>query len=88
MADPITPDPTAVRRGAVVLTNALRISTLLPHEQDVIFSILRSLRSADELLLGLAGHPDVDAYAARLLDMIVDNYRRKLSDLGRWGESR
>ena len=81
--DSTTPDPIQVQRGSVALTTALRLSTLLPREQEVIFSILRSLNTADELLPRLAGQPDAAAYAARVLDAIVDNYRRKLADLGR-----
>jgi hypothetical protein len=50
MTDPTTPNPTHVQRGSVVLTTALRVSTLLPGEQDAIFSILRTLNTADELL--------------------------------------
>jgi hypothetical protein len=49
MTDPTTPNPTQVQRGSVVLTTALRISTLLPREQEAIFSILRTLNTADEL---------------------------------------
>ncbi len=47
-------DPAQVQRGAVALTTALRISTLLPRERDAIFSILRTLNTADELMPRLA----------------------------------
>jgi hypothetical protein len=83
MTDPTTPNPTHVRRGSVVLTTALRVSTLLPGEQDAIFSILRTLNTADELLPRLADKPGSDAYGMRLLSGIVDNYRRELANLGR-----
>ena len=82
MTDPTTPDPAQVQRGAVALTTALRISTLLPREQKAIFSILRSLNTADELLPRLAGQPDSDVYAMRLLAAIVDNYRQEMANLG------
>jgi hypothetical protein len=78
---PTEPNLIAVHRGGVALTTALRISTLLPCEQEVIFSILRSLRRADELLGRLAGQADADSYAARLLAAVVDNYRRELAKL-------
>jgi hypothetical protein len=86
MTDPTTPNPTHVQRGSVVLTTALRISTLLPREQDAIFSILRTLNTADELLPRLAAQAGSDAYGMRLLVAIVDNYRRELANLGdtRW----
>ena len=71
-----------MHRGSVALTTALRLSTLLPREQEVIFSILRNLNTADELLPRLAGQPDAGGYAARVLAAIVDNYRWKLADLG------
>ena len=83
MSDPADPDPAQIQRGAVALTTALRISTLLPVEQEAISSILRSLNTADELLPRLAGQPGWDAYPARLLVAIVDNYRRELAHLGR-----
>ena len=83
MSDPAAPDPAQMQRGSVALTTALRISTLLPAEQEAIFSILRSLNTADELLPRLAGQPGWDAYPARLLVAIVDNYRRELAHLGR-----
>jgi hypothetical protein len=82
MTDPTTPNPTHVQRGSVVLTTALRISTLLPREQDAIFSILRTLNTADELLPRLAAQAGSDAYGMRLLVAIVDNYRRELANLG------
>ena len=78
---PTEPNPLAVQCGAVALTTALRISTLLPREQEVIFSILRSLNKADELLGPLAGQADADSYAARLLTAVVHNYRRELAKL-------
>ena len=79
-------DPARVQRGAVALTTALRISTLLPRERDAIFSILRTLNTADELMPRLAAQPGSDAYGMRLLAAIVDNYRRELANLGdtRW----
>ena len=83
MSDPAAPDPAQIQRGAVALTTAVRISTLLPREQEAISSILRSLNTADELLPRLAGQPGWDAYPARLLVAIVDNYRRELAHLGR-----
>ena len=83
MIDPTTPNPADVQRGAAALTSALRISTLLPREQDAIFSILHSLKTADEWLPRLAGQPGSDAYTTRLLTAIVDNYRRELANLGR-----
>jgi hypothetical protein len=43
-----------MQRGAVALTTALRISTLLPRERDAIFSILRTWNIADELMPRLA----------------------------------
>jgi hypothetical protein len=86
MTDPTTPNPTQVQRGSVVLTTALRISTLLPREQEAIFSILRTLNTADDLMPRLAAQPGSDAYGMRLLAAIVDNYRRELANLGdtRW----
>ena len=83
MADPSTPDPTPVHRGAVALTTALRISTLLPREQEAIFSILRSLNSTDEQLRQQEGQSGSEANASRLLAMILDNYRRALASLSR-----
>jgi hypothetical protein len=83
VADPSTPNPTQVHHGALALTTALRISTLLPREQEAIFSILRSMNSADEQLRRKEGQPASDAWAASLLAGIVDNYRRALADLGR-----
>jgi hypothetical protein len=82
VSDPADPDPAQIQRGSVTLTTALRISTLLPREQEAIFSILRSLNTADELLPSLVGQPGSDAYPARLLVAIVDNYRRELANLG------
>ena len=83
MSDPAAPDPAQIQRGVVALSTAVRISTLLPGEQEAIFSILRSLNTADELLPRLVGQPGWDAYPARLLVAIVDNYRRELANLGR-----
>ena len=80
---PTEPNPTAAHRGAVALTTALRISTLLPREQEAIFSILRTLRIADELRGRLAGQADAGSYASRLLYAVLDNYRRELAKLGR-----
>jgi hypothetical protein len=83
MTDPATPNLADVQRGEAALTTALRISTLLPREQEAIFSILHSLNTADDWLPRLAGQPGSDAYAMRLLTAIVDNYRRELANLGR-----
>ena len=83
VSDPAAPDPAQIQRGSVALTSALRLSTLLPREQEAIFSVLRSLNTADDLLPRLVGLPGWDAYPARLLVAIVDNYRRELANLGR-----
>jgi hypothetical protein len=83
VSDPAAPDPAQIQRGSVALTSALRLSTLLPREQEAIFSVLRSLTTADDLLPRLVGVPGWDAYPARLLVAIVDNYRRELANLGR-----
>ena len=48
-----------------------------------MLSIPRNLNTADELLPRLAGRPDSDAYAARVLAAIVDNFRREPANLGR-----
>ena len=82
MSELAAPDPARIQRGSVVLTTALRFSTLLPGEQEAIFSILRTLNTADELLPSVVGQPGSDAYPARLLVAIVDNYRRELAHLG------
>ena len=82
MTDPAPPDPIEVHRGAVALATALRISTLLPREQEAIFSILRSLNTTDEQLRR-EGQASSSAYAASLLGTIVATYRRALADLGR-----
>ena len=66
MSDPAVPDPAQIQRGSVALTTALRFSTLLPREQEAIFSILRTLNTADELLHSLVGEPGWDTYPARL----------------------
>jgi hypothetical protein len=66
----------------MALSTALRISTLLPREQDAIFSILRSLNTADEQLRGQEG-PYSHAQVARVLATILDTYRRELANLGR-----
>jgi hypothetical protein len=85
VTEPTTPDLKLVYRGAMALSTALRISTLLPREQEAIFSILRSLNSADEQLRGQgqADQPHSNAYAASLLVAILDNFRRELGSLGR-----
>lgn len=83
MTNSPAPDPNRVHRGALALTTAMRLSTLLPGEQAAIFSILRSLNAADEHLRRQPGHPDSDAYLASLLTTILDNYRRELGNLGR-----
>jgi hypothetical protein len=82
MTDPTTPNPALVQRGVAVLTTALRLSTLLPREQEAIFSILRTLDTADKWLPHLAAEPGSDAYGMRMLTAIVDNYRRELANLG------
>jgi hypothetical protein len=83
VADPKTPDPTQVHRGAVALTTALRISTLLPREQEAIFSILRTLNGADEQLRRQEGQPRSDPVDEGLLHTIIATYRRALADLAR-----
>ena len=83
MNHPKTPDPTQVHRGAVALTTALRISTLLPREQEAIFSILRILNSADERLRRQEGQPRSDPLGPGLLHTIITTYRRALADLAR-----
>ncbi len=83
MADPKTPDPTQVHRGAVALTTALRISTLLPREQEAIFSILRTLNGADEQLRRQERQPRSDPVDEDLLHTIIATYRRALADLAR-----
>ena len=60
MTEPTTPNPTQAQRGSVVLTTALRVSTLLPGEQEAIFSILHSLNTADEWLPRIAAEPGSD----------------------------
>jgi hypothetical protein len=79
VSDTAAPDPAQIQRGSVTLTTALRFSMLLPREQEAIFSILRTLNTADELLPSLVGQPGWDAYPGRLLVAIVDNYRRELA---------
>lgn len=83
MADPNTPDPTQVHHGAVALATALRISTLLPREQQAIFSILRILNGADEQLRRQEGQPRSDSFDAGLLQTIITTYRRALADVAR-----
>ena len=83
MTDPTTPGPTQVHRGAMALTTALRLSTLLPHEQEALFAILRSLNAADEQLRGQSGQAHSNAYAASMLSTILDTYRRELAGLAR-----
>ena len=83
VADSRTPAPTQVHRGAVALTTALRISTLLPREQEAIFSILRILNSADERLRRQEGQPRSDPLDPGLLHTIIATYRRALADLAR-----
>ena len=83
MADSRTPDPTQVHRGAVALTTALRISTLLPREQDAIFSILRTLNGADEQLRRQEGQPHAEPVDPGLLHTIITTYRRALANLAR-----
>jgi hypothetical protein len=80
MSDPTIPAPDAVHRGAVQLSTALRLSTLLPPEQDAIFSILAVLNAAEKRL-GMG--PSSSAYQASLLASVVDTYRRALAELGR-----
>ena len=67
----------------MALTTALRISTLLPREQEAIFSILRTLNGADEQLRRQEGQPRSDPVDEGLLHTIVTTYRRALSDLAR-----
>jgi hypothetical protein len=57
MTEPTIPIPAQVGRGVAVLTTALRLSTLLPREQEAIFSILRTLDTADECLPRLPPNP-------------------------------
>ena len=76
-------DSTAIHRGKIALATALRLSTLLPREQDAIFSILRSLNSADELLRRQYDNLASDAFAASMLESMLDTYRRELANLGR-----
>jgi hypothetical protein len=83
VTDTTPPDPRQVHRGAMALTTALRLSTLLPAEQEAVFSILRSLNDADAQLRGPAGDTHSNAYAASMLATILDNYRRELANLGR-----
>jgi hypothetical protein len=83
VAEPKTPDPTQVHRGAVALTTALRISTLLPREQEAIFSILRTLNGVDEQLRRQEGQPRSDPVDEGLLHTIITTYRRALADLAR-----
>jgi hypothetical protein len=83
VAEPKTPDPTQVHRGAVALTTALRISTLLPREQEAIFSILRILNGADEQLRRQEVQPRSEPFDEGLLHTIIATYRRALTDLAR-----
>ena len=83
MSDPAAPDPAQMQRGAVALTTALRISTLLPREQEAIFSILRSLNTADQQLRGQEGEHYSHVYVTSMLATILDTYRRELANLGR-----
>ena len=76
-----TPDPIQVQCGSVALTTALRLSTLLPREQEAIFSILRILNSADEQQRRQEGQPRADSFDAGLLHTIIATYRRALGDL-------
>jgi len=82
MSGTTVPDPNHVHRGAIALSTALRLSTLLPQEQQAIFAILRSLNSAEQQLHHPAGQLVSDAYAASLLAAIVDTYRPELAQLG------
>jgi hypothetical protein len=83
VSTPAAPDPAQVQRGAVALSTALRLSTLLPHEQAAIFSILRTLNAADEQLRGEAGEHYSHVYVASVLATILDTYRRELANLDR-----
>ena len=81
MSSPAAPDPYAVHRGAVALTTALRLSTLLPREQDAVFAVFRALNAADQQLrheTGAYSHAEI----ARTLATILDTYRRVLANLG------
>lgn len=82
MSDPVAPDPNQVHRGAMALATALRLSTLLPHEQAAIFSILRILNAADEQLRRQEGEHYSHVYLASVLATIMDTYRRELANLG------
>ena len=80
MTDPSVPDPIAIHRGVIRLTTALRLSTLLPPEQDVVFSILRALNAVDE---EVRRKPSTSSYHASLLAWVLDTYGRALGELGR-----
>ena len=67
----------------MALTTALRISTLLPREQEAIFSILRILNSTDEQLRRQEDQPRSDPCDAGLRHTIIATYRRALTDLAR-----
>ena len=77
--------PTRLRYTAapVALTTALRISTLLPREQEAIFSILRILNGADEQLRRQEVQPRSEPFDEGLLNTIIATYRRALADLAR-----
>ena len=79
----LTTGAVVLTTGAVALTTALRISTLLPREQEAIFSILRIMNSTDEQLRRQEGQPRSDPCDAGLLHTIFATYRRALADLAR-----
>jgi hypothetical protein len=83
MSHPALPTPAAVQRGAAALGTALRLSTLLPREQEAVFAILRALNAANEAMSGPASDAE-DSYAqcAGILLSLIDTYRRALAALG------
>ena len=83
MSHPALPTTAALQRGAAALGTALRLSTLLPREQEAVFAILRALNAADEAMFGPATDAE-DGYAgaAGILISLIDTYRRALAALG------
>ena len=67
MFDPAAPDPAQIQRGSVALTTALQISTLLPGEQDAIFSILPAVNQATIQYRSLANTPHTRNIALRII---------------------
>ncbi len=83
MSNPALPDPAAVQRGVAALGTALRLSTLLPHEQEAVFAILRALNAADEAMFGPATDAeDGHGRAAGILISLIDTYRHAVDALG------